>query len=132
MHSGVLSRYFSGRVCILFNHLSVNKELLIMSLIIFSVFLLVSFLRRRIYTKGTDRAAKGPADDIIYLDFQKAFCNIPHDIFLLKLQDDVRIQGRTWAERQNRLKNSKAVTIDSSCERSYVKPEKVFFQVHRG
>lgn len=53
-------------------------------------------------------------------------------MFLLKLQDDARIQGKTWAEIQNRLKNSKAVTIDSSCEKSYVKPEKMFFQVHRG
>lgn len=63
MHSGVFARYLSGRVWFLFNHLSVHKELLIMSLIIFSVFLLVPFLGR-IYTEGTDRAAKGPADDI--------------------------------------------------------------------
>lgn len=89
---------------------------------------------RRIHTKVTDRAAKGPADDIIYfhnLDFQKAFCNILYDKFLSK-QDDARIQDRTWEEIQNRVKNSKAATIDSSCERSYVKPEKVFFQVHGG
>lgn len=106
-----------------------------MSLIIFTVVLLVSFLGRRIYTEATDRAAKGPGDDIIYfqnLDFQKTFCNIPHDTFLLKVQDDTKIQGRTQTEIQNRLKNSKTVTIDSSCERSYVKQEKVFFKVHRG
>lgn len=35
---------------VLFNHLSVNKELLIMSLIIFSVFLLVAFFGRRVLT----------------------------------------------------------------------------------
>ena len=48
--------------------------------------------------RGTDRVAEGTADDIIYLDFQKPFCNIPHDKFLLNLQDEARIQEGTWAE----------------------------------
>lgn len=62
---------------------------------------------------------------MIYLDFQKAFCNIPHDKFLLNLQDKARIQVRTQVEIQNRLKNSEAVAIDRSCERSYITRESV-------
>lgn len=119
-------------MCILYNQLPVDKDLLIVSLIIFSVFSCVAFLGRRITQRGTDRVAKGTADDIIYLEFQKAVCNIPHDKFLLNLQDEARIQGRTWAEIQNRLTNSKAVAKDSSCERSHVKSEKVLLQVYRG
>lgn len=119
-------------MCVLCNQLPVDKDLLIVSLIIFSLFLFVAVLGRRITQRGTDRVAKGTADDIIYLEFQKAFCNILHDKFLLHLEDEARIQGRTWAEIQNRLTNSKAVAKDCSCERSHVKPEKVLLQVYRG
>lgn len=49
MQSGVFSQQLSGTVCVLYNQLSVNKELLTASSINFSVF--VAFLRRIIYTK---------------------------------------------------------------------------------